>query len=67
MMPIIAEAHINMVIITFCKDEIRNDRAQYETFTRAKSRNASICYRGIAAGSFRASTQRATSMETSYE
>jgi hypothetical protein len=36
MMPIMAEAYINMVIITFCKDVIRNDRVQYETFVRAK-------------------------------
>ena len=36
MMPIMAEAYINMVIITFCKDEIRNDHVQYEAFVRAK-------------------------------
>jgi hypothetical protein len=36
LMPVMAEAYINMVIITFCKDVIRNDRVQYETFVRAK-------------------------------
>jgi hypothetical protein len=36
MMPIMAEAYINMVVITFCNDTIRNDRVQYEAFVRAK-------------------------------
>jgi hypothetical protein len=36
LMPIMAEAYLNMVIITFCNDAIRNDRTQYEMFVRAK-------------------------------
>lgn len=36
MTPIMAEAFINMVILTFCKDRIRNDRKAYEGFVRAR-------------------------------
>lgn len=32
--PIMAEAFINMVILVFCKDEVRNDKNQYEAFLR---------------------------------
>lgn len=32
--PVMAEAFINMVILTFCKDEIRKDRQKYEAFVR---------------------------------
>jgi hypothetical protein len=38
--PIMAEAFLNMIIITFCKDEIRNDQSVYEQFVRA-------CYRCV--------------------
>lgn len=31
-----AEAFINMTILIFCKDEIRNDPARYQAFLRAK-------------------------------
>jgi hypothetical protein len=34
--PIMAEAFINMVILMFCKDTIRNDAVQYQAFIRAK-------------------------------
>lgn len=34
--PIMAEAFINMIILTFCKDEIRNDPAAYDAFIRLK-------------------------------
>ena len=34
--PIMAEAFINMVILMFCKDAIRDDAAQYQAFIRAK-------------------------------
>jgi len=34
--PIMAESFINMVILTFCKDAIRNDRNSYDGFVRAK-------------------------------
>jgi hypothetical protein len=34
--PIMAEAFINMVILTFCKPEIRADKKQYDEFLRAK-------------------------------
>jgi hypothetical protein len=30
-----AEAYINMIILIFCKDEIRKDTEQYQTFLRA--------------------------------
>ncbi|WP_119389654.1 hypothetical protein [Taklimakanibacter lacteus] len=33
--PIMAEAFVNMVILMFCKDEVRNDRAAYEAFIRS--------------------------------
>ena len=33
--PIMAEAFINMVILVFCKDEVRNDAIRYEAFIRA--------------------------------
>lgn len=33
--PIMAEAFINMVILMFCKDEVRNDPAVYEAFIRS--------------------------------
>jgi hypothetical protein len=33
--PIMAEAFINMVILVFCKDEVRNDPVRYEAFIRA--------------------------------
>lgn len=33
--PVMAEAFINMVILVFCKDEVRNDRVRYEAFIRA--------------------------------
>jgi hypothetical protein len=32
--PVMAEAFINMIILTFCKDEIRNDREEYDRFVR---------------------------------
>ena len=34
--PIMAEAFINMVILIFCKDEIRNDATAYDSFIRSK-------------------------------
>ncbi len=34
--PIMAEAFINMVILIFCKDEVRNDMERYEAFVRSK-------------------------------
>lgn len=34
--PIMAEAFLNMLILAFCKDAIRNDQLLYETFIRAK-------------------------------
>ena len=36
LMPIMAEAFINMTILIFCKDEIKNDPARYQAFLRAK-------------------------------
>lgn len=33
--PIMAEAFLNMVILTFCKPEIRNDKKKYDAFVRA--------------------------------
>jgi len=33
--PVMAEAFINMVILIFCKDEIRNDLERYQEFVRA--------------------------------
>jgi hypothetical protein len=35
LMPIMAEAYINMLILAFCKSTIRDDKAQYESFQRA--------------------------------
>lgn len=32
--PIMAEAYINMLILMFCKDSVRNDREAYEAFIR---------------------------------
>lgn len=32
--PIMAEAFLNMLILTFCKDEVRNDKARYNAFLR---------------------------------
>lgn len=34
--PIMAEAFINMVILVFCKNEVRNDPERYEEFIRSK-------------------------------
>jgi hypothetical protein len=34
--PIMAEAFLNMMIVTFCKDVIRNDKVAFEQFVRAK-------------------------------
>jgi len=34
--PIMAEAFLNMVILTFCNEEIRNDKARYDAFVREK-------------------------------
>lgn len=34
--PIMAEAFINMVILVFCKDEVRNDPERYDSFVRSK-------------------------------
>jgi hypothetical protein len=34
--PIMAEAFINMVILVFCKDEVRSDPVLYEEFIRSK-------------------------------
>jgi hypothetical protein len=34
--PIMAEAFLNMLIVTFCKAAIRNDRQAYADFVRAK-------------------------------
>ncbi len=34
--PIMAEAFINMVILVFCKDEVRNDPQRYGEFVRSK-------------------------------
>ena len=34
--PVMAEAFINMIIVTLCKSHIRNDRLAYEQFIRAK-------------------------------
>lgn len=34
--PIMAEAFINMVILVFCKDKVRNDPERYEAFIRSK-------------------------------
>jgi len=34
--PIMAEAFINMLILTFCKDTIREDKASFDQFVRAK-------------------------------
>ncbi len=34
--PIMAEAYINMIILMFCKTEIRDDHAAYEDFVRAQ-------------------------------
>ncbi|WP_205932319.1 hypothetical protein, partial [Rhizobium leguminosarum] len=34
--PIMAEAFINMVVLMFCKDAIRDDSIQYQAFIRAK-------------------------------
>ena len=34
--PIMAEAFLNMMILTFCKPEIRSDKAKYEAFLREK-------------------------------
>jgi hypothetical protein len=34
--PIMAEAYINMIILMFCKDAIRNDKAKYQEFVRAR-------------------------------
>jgi hypothetical protein len=36
MTPIMAEAFINMMILVFCKDDIRNDQTQYDAFVRSK-------------------------------
>ncbi|WP_029014932.1 hypothetical protein [Niveispirillum irakense] len=35
MTPVMAEAFINMIILIFCKDEVRNDRSTYEAFIRS--------------------------------
>jgi hypothetical protein len=34
LMPVMAEAYINMIILIFCRDAIRNDRTAYEAFLR---------------------------------
>ena len=34
--PLMAEAFLNMLIVAFCKDEIRDDAATYQSFIRAK-------------------------------
>lgn len=34
LMPIMAEAYVNMLILTFCKNDIRDDKARYEAFIR---------------------------------
>ena len=34
--PIMAEAFLNMMILTFCKPEVRNDLSRYEAFVREK-------------------------------
>jgi hypothetical protein len=34
--PIMAEAFINMTILMFCKDEVRDDQLRYQAFIRAK-------------------------------
>jgi hypothetical protein len=34
--PIMAEAYINMIILMFCKDVIRKDKAKYQEFLRAR-------------------------------
>lgn len=35
-MPVMAEAYINMLILTFCRSQIRDDNALYENFLRTK-------------------------------
>jgi hypothetical protein len=34
--PVMAEAFINMLILTFCKDSVRDDRETFDKFVRAK-------------------------------
>lgn len=34
--PIMAEAYINMLIVVYCRPEVRNDQAAYDAFIRAK-------------------------------
>jgi hypothetical protein len=36
LMPIMAEAFINMLVLVFCKDDIRKDRTRYDVFVREK-------------------------------
>jgi hypothetical protein len=36
LIPIMAEAFINMIILVFCKDSIRDNHARYQAFVRAK-------------------------------